>query len=360
MGGKFLVRFGTHQGGPNLFMMTGNRIRGFNLPPNLTAFINRPLSIHAIANLDLGPDGHFALTYRLANGSYKQLRSPGLEDWLGIPQLPPTTQVYFTFGLPNGVIAMYDDPWTGIQTWIARDLDRDITDFMAQWGLAFNANIHEFDLGYNGTWAMNTGTTSGYNSPGPIEDHIKSTGNMLNGVSISHINQVKIYSDSIQGFSFSKMSNDYFYVETPLPYLRAPAAWMDTLRQAINDKHINTLTPGYYDEYSQTAVLQGQFPVARIPGYGVPPPVYTPNGKPPATSGHSNVHNNISTGINFASNSMAILANVTGSGTGTGAGTGAGTGVGTPGVGTMVGTMAGTMAGTVMTTGMNTPCCVIL
>jgi hypothetical protein len=181
--GKFLVRWGTFQGGPNIVMITGNRLFGFNLPPRLAAWLNQPSAVNAIANLDLGPDGHFALTYRVENGSQKQLRSPGLEDWLRVPRLPLTTEISFAFGLPQGVIAVYVDPNTGRQTWVARDLVRDMTDFMTEHGLAFNANIHEFDLGYNGTWALITGTTSGYDSPGLIEDLIKSTGNVLNSVS---------------------------------------------------------------------------------------------------------------------------------------------------------------------------------
>lgn len=182
--GKFIVRWGTFQGGSNIVMITGNRLFGFNLPPRLAAWLNQPSAVNAVANLDLGPDGHFALTYRLENGSLKQLRSTGLEEWLQVPRLPLTTCIAFTFGLPRGVIAMYDDPKRGTQTWVVRDLVKDMTDFMTEHGLAFNANIHEFDLGFNGTWALITGTTSGYDSPGLIEELIKSTGNILNSVSL--------------------------------------------------------------------------------------------------------------------------------------------------------------------------------
>jgi len=183
--GRFFVRWGTFQGGANLIMITGKHLYWFNLPPPLAAWLNQPFAINAIASVDLGPDGHFALTYRLENGSMKQLRSSGLEDWLCVPRMPLTTVISFTFGLPHGTIAVYDDPWGGGQTWVARDLVKDLTDFMTQHGLAFNANIQEFELGYNGTWAMITGTTSGYDSPGPIGDWIMSHGNVLHGVSTS-------------------------------------------------------------------------------------------------------------------------------------------------------------------------------
>jgi hypothetical protein len=181
---KFLVRWGTFQGGANIVMITGNRLFGFNLPPQLAAWLNQPSAINAVANLDLGPDGHYALTFRTENGSLKQLRSPGLEDWLRLPKLPLTTMIYFGFGLPHGVIAMYEDPKTGRQTWVVRDLVKDMTDFMAEHGLAFNANIQYWDLGFNGTWGLLTGTTSGYDSPGTIENLIQSTGNVLHNVSV--------------------------------------------------------------------------------------------------------------------------------------------------------------------------------
>lgn len=81
--GKFIVRWGTYQGGPNIFMITGNRLFGFNLPPKLAAWLPQPSAVNAVANLDLGPDGHYALTYWLKNGSLKQLRSPGLDSNIG-------------------------------------------------------------------------------------------------------------------------------------------------------------------------------------------------------------------------------------------------------------------------------------
>jgi hypothetical protein len=53
--GKFLVRWGTFQGGPNIVMITGNRLFGLNLPPRLAAWLNKPSVVNAIASADLGP-----------------------------------------------------------------------------------------------------------------------------------------------------------------------------------------------------------------------------------------------------------------------------------------------------------------
>lgn len=176
-------------------MITGNRLFGFNLPPRLAAWLNQPSAVNAVEYIVLGPDGHYALTYRLENGTTKQMRSPGLEDWLGIPKVPLTTNISFSFGLPHGVIAVYTNPSTGRDTWAVRDLGRDITSFMAEHGLAFNSNVQEFDLGYNETWALITGTTSGYNCdpPGPLDEIIRSSGNVLNSVSVSLSNYQWIF-----------------------------------------------------------------------------------------------------------------------------------------------------------------------
>jgi hypothetical protein len=182
--GKFLVRFGTFQGGANIVMITGQRLFGFNLPPRLAAFLNQPSAVNAVVNLDLGPDGHYALTYSRPDGVNQQLRSPGLEQWLQIPPLPPTSLVYFTFGLPAGLMGQYEDPRTGMSHWFWRDLPETLSTFMAQHGLQFNANVHEWDLGCDGSWLLITGTTSGYNVGDVIEDMIKKDGNQLRSVSL--------------------------------------------------------------------------------------------------------------------------------------------------------------------------------
>jgi hypothetical protein len=185
--GKFLVRFGTFQGGSNIVMITGQRLFGFNLPPRLAAWLNQPSAVNAVETLDLGPDGHYALTYRRQDGTTCQLRSPGLEDWLRLPRLPLTTHLSFAFGLPGGVIAVSIDPKSGMQQWVWRDLPPSMTNFMAQHGLAFNANIHEFDLGHDGAWALITGTTSGYDVGEAIDGVIKASGNILNSVCSSFL-----------------------------------------------------------------------------------------------------------------------------------------------------------------------------
>jgi hypothetical protein len=191
--GKFLVRFGEYQGGANIVMITGQRLFGFNLPPRLAAFLNQPSAVNAVLNLDLGPNGHYSLTYSRPDGVQQQLRSPGLEDWLRIPRLPATTCVYFTFGLPTGVIGQYDDPRTGLTQWFWRDVPATLSTFMAQHGLHFNANIHEWDLGCDGSWLLITGTTSGYHVGDEIEAMIKGDGNQLRSVSMTLIPDVHFF-----------------------------------------------------------------------------------------------------------------------------------------------------------------------
>lgn len=181
--GKFIVRFGTFQGGSNVVMITGQRLFGFNLPPRLAAWLNQPSAVNAVVNLDLGPDGHYALTYTRQDGSMAQLRSPGLENWLGLPGLPMTTCVNFAFGLPNGLIAQFEDPKTGVSTWTTRNLPKSMVDFMVEHGLQFNNNVHEMELGCDGAWILLTGTTSGYEVGDTIEGFIKKGGNALNSVS---------------------------------------------------------------------------------------------------------------------------------------------------------------------------------
>jgi hypothetical protein len=181
--GKFVVRFGTYQGGGNIVMVTGQRLFGFNLPPRLAAWLNQPSAVNAFVSLDLGPDGHYALTYRRKDGSLSQLRSPGLEDWLGIPHLPLTTAIAFTFGYPTGLIVAYNDPRTGLLCWSTRDIPASLSDWMAEHGIQWNANIHEFDLGFEGSWVMITGTFSGYQVVDVVEGLIRGGGNVLRGVS---------------------------------------------------------------------------------------------------------------------------------------------------------------------------------
>jgi hypothetical protein len=91
------------------------------------------------------------------------------------------------------------------------------------------------------------------------------------------------------------MTNDQFYMETPLPNLRASTAWMGTLSQAINDASISSLVEGYYDEKRHVVVLPGHVLAA----------------KPSGTADYLNA-DNFSTGLNIVSNSMEVVANVTG------------------------------------------------
>ncbi len=92
------------------------------------------------------------------------------------------------------------------------------------------------------------------------------------------------------------MTNDQFYMETPLPNLRASTAWMPTLKQAINDAPISTLVRGYYDERGHVVVLPGHVLAAN----------------PSATAAYLSA-DNFSKGLDIINNSMAVVANVTGS-----------------------------------------------
>lgn len=116
-------------------MVTGQRLFGFNPPPRLAAWLNQPSAVNAFVSIDLGPDGHYALTYRRQDGSLSQLRSPGLEDWLEIPRLPLTTTIAFAFGHPTGLIVVYDDPRTGLMSWSTRDIPVSLSNWMATHGI---------------------------------------------------------------------------------------------------------------------------------------------------------------------------------------------------------------------------------
>ncbi|KUJ14693.1 uncharacterized protein LY89DRAFT_783785 [Mollisia scopiformis] len=278
--GKFLVRFGTFQGGSNIVMITGQRLFGFNLPPLLAAWLNQPSAVNAVENLDLGPDGHYALTYRRKDGSLIQLRSPGLEDWLRVPRLPLTTIINFAFGHPTGVLTTYADPRTGTTVWSTRDIPETLSTFMAQHGLQFNANIHEWDLGCDGDWMLITGTTSGYHVSDFVEGLIKQkAGNALHS-----------------GFCLNKMTRDQCYLELPNPYLYVSTAWISTLSAAINDTPVSSLVRGYYDDSRHVVVLPGEVLAA-----------------PPSQTGAFLTPDNFSTGLDIISNTMVVVGNVTGS-----------------------------------------------
>lgn len=99
------------------------------------------------------------------------------------------------------------------------------------------------------------------------------------------------------------MTNDQFYMEAPLPNLRASTAWMDTLKEAINDGPFSSLVQGYYDEKGHVVVLPGHVLAAN----------------PSSTADYLSA-DNFSTGLNIVSTSMDIVANVTGSTAATAAG----------------------------------------
>jgi len=91
------------------------------------------------------------------------------------------------------------------------------------------------------------------------------------------------------------MTNDHFYLETPMPYLRASTIWLDTLKQAINDAPVNSLVRGHYDENGHVV----------LPGH-----VFAVN--PSETADYLNA-DNFSTGLDIVSNSTYVMANATGS-----------------------------------------------
>lgn len=71
---------------------------------------------------------------------------------------------------------------TGMQVWNERDVPASLSEFMQEHGLQWNANVHYWDLGCDGDWALITGTVSGYNLGDFVEGLIKGAGNTLHPV----------------------------------------------------------------------------------------------------------------------------------------------------------------------------------
>jgi len=136
------------------------------------------------------------------------------------------------------------------------------------------------------------------------------------------------------------MTNDHFYLETPLPYIQTSPVWLETLKQGINDAPFSSLTQGYYDENSHVVVLSGHRFATKSPAtaaylspnnfstghiFDARPPItaasFNPNNfstgnipaaQPSATTGYLSSEN-FSTGLDIVNNSMNVISNVTGS-----------------------------------------------